>query len=125
MNITKILVTTSFTCIIAIPAFAQVSSDQKSQMQNQAQMGGKMQKDFKMTKKEFVSQIEQTFDQMDKNHDGILTMDEISGAKGEIMAKRPAMPTPATNDVVEQKSEAPTQTTKPLTPVTGIAPLGR
>jgi hypothetical protein len=124
MNITKILVTTSITCIIAMPALAQVST-QPSAMMGNSQSQQQMQKDFKMTKKDFVAQIEKSFDSMDKNHDGVLTMDEISGGKGGMMSSQPpAMPTPATNDVVEQKTE-PTQTTKPLTPVTGIAPLGR
>lgn len=126
MKIQQSLIITAATYIIAIPAFAQIPTNPSSIVGN-SQTQPQMQKDFKMTKKDFVAQIEKSFDSMDKNHDGVLTMDELSGGKSGMMQQPPAVltPSPVPATAYEQQKTTPAQSTKSLAPATGIAPIGR
>lgn len=130
MTIKKIAAIASSVCILSISASAQAASKTDATMQDPSQSMAKMQKDFKMNKKDFVNQVAKSFDDMDKNHDGFLTMDELSGGKSGMM-QPPAVPVPAPTPAptVAQQPSSPssTDTTSPksIAPVTGIAPIGR
>lgn len=122
-------------CLFALPAMAQTATDiQKSQVTATSNM----QKNFKLTKKQFMDQSEKSFDAMDKNHDGVLTMDELTGgAQMPNMPAQPASPPPIltqtppapTTKIVETPVQKPAinnpTTSQPIAPITGIPPVNR
>lgn len=82
--------------LLALPAVAQTANTGQKQAQGaansqnaQIEQAQKMMKEYKISKKDFVANVERSFDSMDKNHDGFLTMDEIS-ANGNAGVPNPA-----------------------------------
>ena len=120
-------------CLFSLPAMAQTTADMQKV---QATAAANMQKNFKLTKKQFMDQAEKSFDMMDKNHDGVLTMDELTG--GVPIPNMPAMSssppliitqTPPATKTVETPAQKPIisnpTTPQPIAPVTGIPPVNR
>lgn len=140
MKIKNLAFIVSVIIISTLPAFAQVgnpstpSSSQQNLTQAQFDTVKKMQKEFKMTKKDFMAQVENTFEGMDKNHDGVLTMDELTGSgKGnssqiDKMVSPPPSPIPVvTPTPSDQPPTAPTNNTEPaksIPPASSIPAVG-
>lgn len=165
MRISGFIIIIALISAISMPVFAQTSSDtgeavkhsknklkvkkdklkhSDSRIQDELQKEIKNEHNKSMTKQDYKVEIEKNmtefnaqFDLLDKNHDGIISKNEVSGHDGGDSAAKPAADSAA--DVDEQPTKPivkantapiiPQNNTPPVTktipPITGIAPIGR
>ena len=111
--------------VSSIPALAQEQMSKEEYLKN-----------YKMTRKEFLEKVGESFDSRDKNHDGVLTMDEIAGqaptqpaTPNQVQTYHPAVaarPEPDDeDDNVRKMPETGSSQQTSIPPATSIPAVGR
>jgi|GEM_PF-4764292 len=90
-------------CLLAPPIFPALAEDLASQTSPK-----KTASDYTFGKKDFMANMEKTFDSMDKNHDGVVSVSELSAGNAKIPSA-PSVPSAKIEPQVNPRQPAPPQ----------------